>query len=117
MQNEHVIFFGQVSTIMRALTSKDDLLSHFDKIIERNNTLTDFNSTPFKHMLIDIHTEAANKGKSKGQLPLKHIFGFCKIFKKITKNLGLHLTLKTNDLQNINFTTIATDINVTINSQ
>ena len=85
------------------------------KIIEGNNTLTDFNSTPSKQMLIDIHTEAANKGKNKGHLPLKHILGFCKTFKKITKNLGFHLTLK-KDLQNIIFRTIATDINVTINS-
>ena len=36
------------------------------------------------------------------------------MFKKIRKNLGFHITLKTNDLQNINFTTLANDINVTI---
>ena len=57
-----------------------------------------------------------NKGKIKGQLALDHILGFCKTFKKITKNLAFHLIFKMNDLQDIIFTTIADDINVTINS-
>ena len=61
------------------------------------------------------HTEHANKGKIKGHLNLEHIFGFCKTFKKITKNLGFHLTFKMNDLQDFIFRTIANDINVTIN--
>ena len=116
MEIEHVNFSGQFSTIMRSPTSEDgDLLSHFDNINE-GNTTADFKGTPFKQMLIDTHTVGANKGKIKGQLPLEHIFGFCETFKKLTKNLGFHLTLKTNDLQNIIFTTMATDINVTINS-
>ena len=67
-------------------------------------------------MLLDNHTEAANKSKNKGLLPLEHIFRLCETFEKITENLGFHSPLKTNDLQNIIFTTIATDINVTINS-
>ena len=67
-------------------------------------------------MLIDNHTQPINRGKIKGLLLLEDIFGFCKTFKKITKNLGFHITLKTNDLQNIIFTTLANDINVTINS-
>ena len=67
-------------------------------------------------MLIDNHKVVANKGKIKGQLPLENIFGFYETFKKITKNLGFHLTFKMNDLQNIIFTTIATDINVINNS-
>ena len=101
---------------MRALTSKDgDLLSHFDNIKEKN-TLANFKCTPFEKMLIDKHTEPANKVKIKGHFPLEHIFGFCETFKKITKNLGFHLTLKTIDRQNSIFTTIATDFNVTINS-
>ena len=66
-------------------------------------------------MLIDNHTQLANKGKIRGHLLLEHIFGFCKTYKKITKNLGFHLAFKTNDLQNIVFTTIATGINITIN--
>ena len=57
----------------------------------------------------------ANKGKIKGQLPLEHMFGFCKTFEKNTKNLGFHLTFNMNDLRNIIFTTIATDINITFN--
>ena len=104
---------GQISTIMRLLTSKDnDLSSFFDKngeaVIKDNN--------PLKQILINNHALEANKGKVKGQLALEHIFGFCKTFKKITKNLGFHLKFKMNDLQDIIFTTIANDINITINS-
>ena len=99
---------------MRALTSKDgDLLSHFDYINE-GNTIVDFNSTSFKQMLNDNHTDPANKVKIKGRLLLEHVFGFFKTFKKVTKNLKFHLTLKTKDLKKIIFTTIATGINVTI---
>ena len=58
----------------------------------------------------------ANKGKIKGHLALEGIFEFCRTFKKITKNLGSHLKFKMNDLQDIIFTTITNDINVTINS-
>ena len=108
--NKHV---GQVSTIMRLITSKDgDLSSYFDKngesVIDDNN--------PLKKILISNHAQEANKGKIKGHLLLEHIFGFCKTFKKITKNLGFHLTFKMNDPQDIIFTTIADDITVTINS-
>ena len=111
---ENIKFVGIVSTIMRALTSKDgDLLSHFDQIDE---SAVESNNTSLKRMLINNHTEAVNRGKIKGQLLLEDIFGFCLTFKKITKNLGFHITLKTNDLQNIIFTTLANDINVTINS-
>ena len=67
-------------------------------------------------MLNDNHTVVANKGKIKGQLPLEHVFGFCKTFKRVTKNLGFHLTFKMNDLQSSIFTTKATDINVTVDS-
>ena len=115
MEIEHVKILGQVPFIMRALTSKHaDFLSHFDYIIE-GNTIADFISTSFKQRLIDNHhTDPANKVKIKGHLPLEHIFGFCKTFKKNTKNLGFHLTLKIKDLQIIFFATIATGINVTI---
>ena len=56
--------------------------------------------------------------KIKGQLPLEHIFGFCKTFKKVTKNLGFRITFKTASLLDIIYTTIAagTRINFTINS-
>ena len=47
-------------------------------------------------MLINNHTDA-NKGKIKGYLYLEGNFGFWKSFKKITKNLGFILMLKTND--------------------
>ena len=66
-------------------------------------------------MLINNHTDA-NKGRIKRNLYLEDIFGFCKVFKKVTKNLGFHITFKTNDLQNIIYSSMANDINVTINN-
>ena len=116
-------FCGQVSTIMRAISNKDgDLLSQFVNINENDipvlERLTDLppqiGSTPHQKMLINNHT-AANKGKIKGYLYLEDIFGFCKTFKKVTKKLGFHLTFKTNDLQDIIYTSMTDDINVTIN--
>ena len=113
MDLEDIKYVGQVSTIMRSLTSKDsDLSSYFDK----NGESVIDNDNPLKRLLINNHDVAANKGNIKGHLPLEHIFGFCRTFKKITKNLGFHLKFKMNDLQYITFTTIANDINVTINS-
>ena len=113
MDLEDIKYVGQVSTIMRLLTSKgSDLSSYFDKggesVIDDNN--------PLKKMLINNHDVAANKGRIRGHLALEHIFGFCRTFKKVTKNLGYHLKFKMNDLQDIVFTTIANDITVTINS-
>ena len=106
-------YVGPVSTIMRLLTSKDgDLSSYFDK----NGEAVIVDKNPLKRILINNHAVEANKGKIKGHLALELIFGFCKTFKKITKNLGFHLIFKMNDLQDILFTTIADDINVTINS-
>ena len=103
---------GVISTIMRVLTSKDgDIISYFDKIDE-----TQINNTSLKNRLINNHTVAANKGKITDQLPLEHIFGFCKTFKKVTKGLGFHISFKTADLQDLIFTTIATNINIEINS-
>ena len=66
-------------------------------------------------MLIDNHIDA-NKGKIEGYLYLEDIFRFYKTFKKVTKNLGFHLMLKTKDLQNNIYTSMADDINVTINN-
>ena len=56
MEIEQVKFLVKVSTIMRALTSKDgDLLSHFPNIDE---TEDGSNDTLLKQMLINNHTEA-----------------------------------------------------------
>ena len=68
--------------------------------------------------MIDNHEADANRAIIKGQLALAHIFGFCKTFKKVTKNLGFEITFKTANLQNIIYTSIAdgTQIDVTINS-
>ena len=117
-------FCGQISTIMRAILNRDgDLVSQFDKTNENDIPILErladsppqIRSTPHQKMLIDNHTDA-NKGKIKGYLYLEDIFGFCKSFKKLTKNLGFHLTFKTNDSQNIRYSSRADDINVTINN-
>ena len=113
MEIEHNKYVGQVSTIMRLLTSRDsDLSSYFDK----NGESVLNNDNSLKQISMNNHAQEANKGKIKGHLALEHIFGFCKTFKKITKNLGFHLIFKMNDLQDNIFTTIANDINVPINS-
>ena len=66
-------------------------------------------------MLIDNHLEA-NKGKTKGYLCLGEFFGICKTFKKVTKILCFVITFKTAKLQDIIYTSMVDDINVTINS-
>ena len=121
---EHNKFCGQISTIMKVISNKDDdLLSQFGNINENDIPLLErladlppqIRSTPLQKMLIDNHTDA-DKGKIKGYLYLEDIFGFCKTFKKVTKNLGFHLTFKTANLQDIIYTSMEDDINVTINS-
>ena len=64
-------------------------------------------------MLINNHTEP-NNGKIMGYLYLEVIFGSCKTFEKVTKNLGFNLSFKTNDLQDIIYTSMTDDKNVTI---
>ena len=117
-------FCGQVSTIMRAMSNKNgNILSQFDNINENDIPILErladlpvqIRDTPHQKMLINNHTDV-NKGKIKGYLYLEDIFGFCKTFKKVTKNLGFHLTFKTNDLQDIIYTSMTDDINVTINN-
>ena len=115
---EHNKNLGNVSTIMRILTQKDgDLSSYFDKT---NESAGEIDNSTLKQMLINSHTHDVNKGKIRANLPLEHIFGFCKTFKKITKGLGFELQLKTsNEKKNILFTNNAfgvNDVNVTINS-
>ena len=117
-------FCGQISTIMRVISNKDgDLLSQFDNFNENDipilNRLADLpvqiRDTPHQKMLIDNHTDAS-KGKIKGYSYLEDVFGFCKTFKKVTKNLGFHLSFETNDLQDIIYTSMTDDISVTINN-
>ena len=121
---EHNKFCGQVSTIMKVISNKDDdLLSQFGNINENDipvlERLADLppqiRSTPHQKILIDNHTDA-KKSKTKGYLYLEDIFGFCKTFKKVTKNLCFHLMFKTANVQDIIYTSMADDIDVTINS-
>ena len=72
---EHNKYVGQVSTIMRTLTSRDvDLLYHFD---ESDESETETQNTSLHHHLINNHDLPATKGKVKGQLPIEHFSGFC----------------------------------------
>ena len=64
-------------------------------------------------MLINNHTDA-NKNKRKMYLYSEDVFGFCKSFKKVTKNLGFHLLLKIANLQKFINTSMTDEINVTI---
>ena len=67
---DHNKYVGQVSTSMRALTSKErDLLSHFDKFDECRDEIG--NISLHQH-IISNHDELANKGKIKGHLLLEH---------------------------------------------
>ena len=109
---------------MKVISNKDcDLLSQFDNINENDipileqlaNLPPQIRSTSHQKMLIDNHTDA-NKEKIKGYLYLEDIFGFCKTFKKVTKNLGFHITFKTNDLQNIIYSSMADGNDMTINN-
>ena len=106
---EHNKFCGQVSTIMKVISNKDDdLLSQFGNINENYFPLLEritelppqIRDTTHQKMLIDNHLDA-NKGKIRGYLYLEDTFGCCRTFKKVTKNLGFHLMLKTADLQDI----------------
>ena len=121
---EHNKYLGQISTNMRLASSRDgDLISQFDNINEEIDadepaTSNNIRITSLNKMLITNLEENANRGNIKGQLFLEHIFGFCKTFEMVTKNLGFRITFKTANLQDIIYTTIAdaTPINVTINS-
>ena len=74
-RNKH---FGQVSTIMRSLTSKDcDLSSCHDKSGE--SALND--NILLKRILNNNHTDA-NKGKCEGKLEVEHILDFVKRLKR-----------------------------------
>ena len=109
---------------MRAKSNKDgDLLSQFDNINENDIPILEklqslpvkIRDTPHQKMLINDHTDA-NKVKIKGYLFFEDIFGFCKTFKKLTKNLGFHITFETNDLQNIIYSFMEDDVKVTIDN-
>ena len=67
-------------------------------------------------MPYDSHTNEDEKSKIRANLPLEHILGFCRTFKKITEGLGFEPQLKTsNEKQNTIYTTLGgNDVNVTI---
>ena len=113
---EHNKYLGQVSKIMRALTSKDDdLLSHFDK---KDESEAEIENSSLHHHLVNNHGVAANKGKIQGQLALEHMLRFCKTFEKITEQLtNHHLPFKTTDLQDITHTALGDKIKIILTSR
>ena len=111
-QNKYV---GPISTIMRLVTQKDgDLSTYFDIIDEKEDAIL---NSSLKKILINNHSDD-NKSLIRGYLPLEYIFGFCKSFKKITKELGFELDIRTsNSKQDSLYTTLGdNDVNVTTNS-
>ena len=119
---EHNKFCRQESIFLKVTSNRDgDLLSQFDNINENDiptlERLADlppqFKSTPHQKMLSNNHNDS-NKGKIKRYFYLEGFSGFCKSFKKITKKLEFHLMLKTTDLEDFLYTSVADDINVTI---
>ena len=87
---EHNRYVGPVSSIMRTLTSKyGEFLSQFDTI---NDSEDQISITSLRRLLVNNHDVAANIRKLRVQLPLENIFGFCRIFKKVTEQIGFHLT-------------------------
>ena len=78
-------FIGAVSKIFRLFTQKDgDISTCFDKIDEIEAGIDD---SSLKQIFINNHTEA-NRDIIRVHLPLEYMFGFCKLFKKMTKRLG-----------------------------
>ena len=70
---------GKVSTILRLLKRKDGGLSSYSYRIDE--TEAGINSSSLKQFLIDSNTNEDNKRKIRANLPLEHIFGFCKTLK------------------------------------
>ena len=85
---------------MKVMSNKDgDLLSQFDNIngndipiLERlQDSTSQFGDTLQQKMLINKHTVANKSNIKRYIIYLEDLFGFCKRFKKVTKNLGFHL--------------------------
>ena len=92
---------------MGVLTSKEgDISSHCDK---SNESQAETSNTSLKHLLVNNHDIAGKKSEFRGQLPIEHIFGFCQTFRKITRDIGFHLSFKIVYLQDINYTTLGDD--------
>ena len=89
---EHNKYVGQMSTIMRAFSSKGgDLLSHLDKNDEAESEI---NVTSLEQILVNNHDVAAKKGKIKGLLTFEHISRISRTCKKILNNYDFILHLK-----------------------
>ena len=84
MEFEQNKYVGPISTIIRLVTENDgDLSRYFDIFNEDEVGIKD---SSLKRILIDNHTEA-NRGLSRGNLPLEYIFAFARSFKKQPREL------------------------------
>ena len=69
---EYKKYVGQVSLIIRVLTSEDgDLISHFDKCDETGSQI---GNTSKKHLIINNHDIAAKKTKNREPTTIKTYF-------------------------------------------
>ena len=84
---EHNKFCGQLSTVLKVVSNKDDdLMSQFVNINENDIPLLErladlppeIRSTPHQKLLIDNYTDA-NKGKIKRYLYFEDFFDFAKL--------------------------------------
>ena len=82
------------------------MLSHFDKTDESQAQIQ---NTSLKGLLIKNLDIAANEGKIERHSLHEYSFGFCRSFRKTTKQLGFHLTFKSSDLQDNIYTTLGED--------
>ena len=95
---------------MWALTSKDgDLSSPFDKI---DKSEVEIENSSLHHHLLNNRDVAVNEGRIWKKLPLEQLFGFCKIFEKVAKQLGFYLTFETADLQDYIYTRLGDNVQV-----
>ena len=94
---------------MRILTSKDgDFSSHFHQFIENN-----IDDTTWKEIITVNRTKQANKKNIRSTSIGTH-YRICNAFKKVTKNIGFRITFKTNELQDIVYTTLPLAINFNV---
>ena len=107
---EHNKYVGQVSLIMRLTTCKvEKLILFFFGNIKENKTI----GTSLRQILINNYETDVYKRKKKGLLPLEQLFGVCRTFGKITKNLGFHLAFKLANLQDIIYKILGDDNKLT----
>ena len=100
------IFCGQVSTIMKVISNKDeDLLTQFDNFNE--------NDIPILSRFADLPTQLrSTPHPNKRMFLFRRYFWILQNFQGGNYNLGFHLMFKTANLQDVIYTSMDDDINV-----